>query len=199
MASLAQLKRPIKLINPESMITALPTDAHKLYHDLRAVSFNYATIPGGLQKIMSPAVALRVMPFMWQPDKQQEQDQDEAMAREYSEMLAILHKAKDATRFNKGESAWNGQVQYPLLKLALSSFASVQAQTITNAHILKPFRPEDHDGYGGSVSSAASSRSSLLSDGYASVEPTTSVHKMIDFALLLLPDEPLQAAIDNTL
>ncbi|KAH7140499.1 hypothetical protein B0J13DRAFT_624379 [Dactylonectria estremocensis] len=202
MASLAQLKRPIKLINPEEMITALPNDAHSLYYNLLAVSSKSAIVPSGLQKMMSSVAMLQILPFMWQmDDHQQEQANEGTLAREYSDMLSILREAKDATQFNKGESAWNGQVHYPLLKLALSSFESVQAETITNAHIFKPFRPEDHDGWLGSASSsAASSRSSLLSDDHASAEPaTTSVHKMIDFALLLLPDEPLQAAIDNAL
>ncbi|KPM37983.1 hypothetical protein AK830_g8584 [Neonectria ditissima] len=197
MASLAQLKRPIKLVNPEDMITALPNDAHGLYYNLLAVSSKSAILPNALQKLMNPAVARQVLPFMWQTDDKP-QEQDEVLARGYSDMLDILQEAKDATRYNKGESAWNGQVHYPLLKLALSSFASVKAETITNAHIFKPFRPEDHDGWGGSASSSVASSQSSLGDDHGSVEPT-SVHKMIDFALLLLPDQPLQVAIDTVL
>ncbi|KAM5358463.1 hypothetical protein ACJZ2D_015277 [Fusarium nematophilum] len=34
---LAQLKRPIRVINPEEMTSALPPDGHGLYHDLFAV------------------------------------------------------------------------------------------------------------------------------------------------------------------
>ncbi|KAK7432945.1 hypothetical protein QQZ08_000416 [Neonectria magnoliae] len=125
--------------------------------------------PSGLAKLISPVATLQVLPFMWQTDNEEPADEG-ALAREYAEMLAILAEAKDATRFNKGESAWNGQVHYPLLKLALSSFP------------------------------AASSRTSLLSDDYASAEPApASVHKMIDFALLLLPDAPLQSTINNAL
>ncbi|KAM5343903.1 hypothetical protein ACJ41O_012440 [Fusarium nematophilum] len=140
---------------------------------------------------------------MWQPeDLEQTQTSDDTLEQEHSIMLDILHEAKDAANFNKGESAWNGQVHYPMLKLALSPFSSVRAETITNAQIVKDFRPGAQDSWMGSASSsAASSRSSLVSDDQASsVEPSAvSVHKMVDFALTLLPDDTLKATIDEFL
>ncbi|KAJ0154352.1 Uncharacterized protein HZ326_3273 [Fusarium oxysporum f. sp. albedinis] len=48
--------------------------------------------------------------------------------------------------------------------------------------------------------SAASSRSSLISDNSGTLtEPESSVHKMVNFALALIPEETLQATIDKFL
>ncbi|KAL6364316.1 hypothetical protein LRP88_02235 [Fusarium phalaenopsidis] len=200
-ASLAQLKRPIRVFNPADMMTELPEEDIGLYNELFAVSCKSAILPSGLKEIMGTAGITNagVLPFMWQPEDLGADD--ELLGREHTTMTDILHEAKDATNFNKGESAWNGHVHYPMLKLALSSFSSVKAETITNAQIVKDFQPVTNDDWAtGSVSSsAASSQSSLVSDA-SSVEPVrTSVHKMVDYALLFLPDDDLQSKIDSLL
>lgn len=90
MARLAQLKRPIQLINPEDMIAGLPNDVHSLYYNLFAVSSKSAIVPSGLQKLTSSAALLQILPFMWQTnDNQQEQADDGTLAWEYLEMLSI--------------------------------------------------------------------------------------------------------------
>ncbi|RSL45970.1 hypothetical protein CEP54_014054 [Fusarium duplospermum] len=200
-ASLAQLKRPIRVFNPADMTAELPEEDIGLYNELFAVSCKSAILPSGLKGIMGTAGVTKagVLPFMWQPEDSGAND--ELLGREHAIMSDILHEAKDATNFNKGESAWNGHVHYPMLKLALSSFSSVKAETITNAQIVRDFQPGTHDGWAtGSVSSsAASSQSSLVSDA-SSIEPVkTSVHKMVDYALLFLPDDDLQSRIDALL
>ncbi|KAI8710456.1 hypothetical protein NCS52_01562600 [Fusarium sp. LHS14.1] len=200
-ASLAQLKRPIRVFNPGDMTAELPEEDIGLYNELFAVSCKSAILPSGLKGIMGTAGITKagILPFMWQPEDLGAND--ELLGREHATMADILHEAKDATNFNKGESAWNGHVHYPMLKLALSSFSSVKAETITNAQIVKDFQPGTHDGWatGSASSSAASSQSSLVSDA-SSIEPVkTSVHKMVDYALLFLPDDDLQSRIDALL
>ncbi|KAL6355074.1 hypothetical protein LRP88_11551 [Fusarium phalaenopsidis] len=177
-ASLAQLKRPIRVFNPGDMTTELPKEDIGLYNELLAVSCKYAILPSGLRGIMGTAGITKagILPFMWQPEDSGAND--ELLGREHATMVGILHEAKDATNFNKGESAWNGHVHYPMLKLALSSFSSVKAETITNAQIVKDFQPGTHGGWAtrSVSSSAASSQSSLVSDA-SSIEPVkTSVH-----------------------
>lgn len=190
-ASLAQLKRPIRVFNPEDITTELPEEDIGLYYELFAVSCKSAILPSGLKGIMGPAGVTKagILPFMWQPEDSGVND--ELLGREHATMADILHEAKDATNFNKGESVWNGHVHYPMLKLALSSFSSVKAETITNAQIVKDFHPGTHDGWlTGSVSS---------SDGSSIESVKTSVHKMVDYALLFLPDDDLQSRIDALL
>jgi hypothetical protein len=138
---------------------------------------------------------------MWQENDNPEHDQ--RLAREYASILDILQEAVEAGNMNEGESAWNAQIHYPLLKIALSPFSSIKAKTITSAQIVKDFRPKSKDaGLAGSASSStASSRSSLLSgDTGTWTEPeSSSVHRMVDFAIVLITDEALQGTIDDFL
>jgi hypothetical protein len=137
---------------------------------------------------------------MWQENDDPEQDRQ--LRQQHVQIQDILAEAAEASTMTKGESAWNTQVHYTILKLALSPIASTRAETITNAQIIKDFRPKSQEkGWSSASSSAASSQSSFLSDDTGTwPEPeSSSVHKMVDFALVLIPDDPLEEKIKGFL
>jgi hypothetical protein len=202
-ATLKQLDPPIHVINPPDIEAALPQNAQPLYDELYLIVNKSSILPPNLRRII-PSEAIKrakVLPQMWQENDNPEHDQ--RLAREYASILDILQEAVEAGNMNEGESAWNAQIHYPLLKIALSPFSSIKAKTITSAQIVKDFRPKSKDaGLAGSASSStASSRSSLLSgDTGTWTEPeSSSVHRMVDFAIVLIPDEALQGTIDDFL
>ncbi|KAF9766323.1 hypothetical protein IL306_001290 [Fusarium sp. DS 682] len=202
-ATLKQLDPPINVINPPDMEAALPQKAQPLYDELYLIVNKSSILPPNLKRIISSEAIKRakVLPQMWRGDDDPEYDQ--RLTQEHASILDILKEATEAGNMNEGESAWNAQVHYPLLKLALSPFSSIKARTITSAQIVKDFRPKSNDsGLAGSASSsAASSRSSLLSgDTGTWTEPeSSSVQRMVDFAIVLIPDETLQGTIDDFL
>ncbi|EXK25033.1 hypothetical protein FOMG_18275 [Fusarium oxysporum f. sp. melonis 26406] len=111
---------------------------------------------------------------------------DQRLTQEYASILDILQEAAEAGNMNEGESAWNAQVHYPLLKLALSPFSSIKAKIITSAQIVKDFRPK-------------SKGSDVAGSGTWTEPESSSVHRMVDFAIVLIPDEALQGTIDDCL
>ncbi|KAF4446339.1 hypothetical protein F53441_10010 [Fusarium austroafricanum] len=110
----------------------------------------------------------------------------------------ILAEAADASTMTKVESAWKAQVHYPILKLALSSVPPTRAETITNAQIIKGFRPKSQGrSWSSATSSATLSHASILSNDtgtYTELEPL-SVHKMVDFALVPILNNVLEDKI----
>ncbi|KAM0407367.1 hypothetical protein ACHAPD_012299 [Fusarium lateritium] len=132
----------------------------------------------------------------------QMQSNDRQFRQQHVQIQDILAESAEASTMTKGESAWNTQVQYTILKLALSPIASTRADTVTNAQIIKDFRPKSQEkGWSSASSSAASSQSSFLSDDTGTwPEPeSSSVHKMVDFALVLIPDDTLEEKIKGFL
>jgi hypothetical protein len=157
-------------------------------------------LPLNLERIMDAEERKRakILPFMWQRSGDQEQDQ--WFRQQHANVQDILAEAAEASTMTKGESAWNAQVHYPILKLALSSIPSTRAETIANAQIIKTFRPRSQgQGWSSASSSAASSHASILSDDTGTyTEPeSSSVHKLVDFALVLMPNNALEDKITS--
>ncbi|KAM0229982.1 hypothetical protein ACHAP5_011484 [Fusarium lateritium] len=186
-ASLKLLDPPIHVVNPEDLTSALPDDLAKLYEELYLVINKMAILPANLNRIMDTETLKRakILPYMWQTTD--DRTKDESLRYQHERLKDILHEAAEASTMTKGESAWNAQVHYPILDLALKPIPTVRPETITSAQIIKDFRPISLDQTWSSASSSAAS--SVTS------EQDSSVHKMVDFALVLLPDAPLEAKI----
>lgn len=190
-ASLKLLDPPIYVINPEDLVSALSDDLVKLYDELFMVIHKQAILPPNLKRIPDSDVVGRAktLPYMWQDVD--DETQDELLRHQHERLRDILHEATEASTMTKGESAWNAQVHYPILDMALKPIATVKPETITNAQIVKEFRPISLDQ---TWSSASSSAASSVTSSHIS-EQEASVHKMVDFALVLLPDFTLEAKI----
>ncbi|KAK7212568.1 hypothetical protein V2G26_019746 [Clonostachys chloroleuca] len=96
-------------------------------------------------------------------------------------------------------------VHYPLL-YEFTSFSSVRVEPITSAQIVPAFRPSFSNQSYDEVSSprtgsSFSNTDSILSYGSntspSRMNATKSVHKMVDFALILTPDKDLEALIET--
>ncbi|KAF5703722.1 methyltransferase type 11 [Fusarium mundagurra] len=198
-ASLMKLNPPIHVIQTQGLLV-IPKSIRGLYTELFRIAKQASILPPNIKRIMtSEAVEnLMILPHNWEQDDDPENDA--RIEKEHALILDILEEAEEAQTLMKGESAWNAQVHYPILKLAFSQFPSLRPETITSAQIVKDFRPRSNSLSSSASSSAASSRSSLLSgDSGTWTEPESSVHKMVDFALALIPDDTLQVTIDNFL
>ncbi|KAF4952804.1 hypothetical protein FGADI_6465 [Fusarium gaditjirri] len=198
-ASLMKLNPPIHVIQTPGL-SVIPKSIRSLYTQLYSISQQASILPPNIKRIMTPEAIedMMVLPHNWKQDENIESDT--WIRREYELIIDILEEAKEAQRLQKGESAWNAQIHYPILKLAFSQFPSLRPETITSAQIIKEFRPRSNSVSSSASSSAASSRSSLISgDSGTWTEPEFSVHKMVDFALTLIPDDTLQATIDEFL
>ncbi|KAF5988536.1 hypothetical protein FBULB1_1412 [Fusarium bulbicola] len=91
----------------------------------------------------------------------------------YNELTTIRNIVADSTDFikwNRSEAAWNDHIHGPTLRLAMSTIAGVCAENITTASIDKDFLP-------------------------AWKGEETDIGKMIDYTLLLRPDEQLSTDI----
>ncbi|KAL6912489.1 hypothetical protein FSST1_010249 [Fusarium sambucinum] len=191
-ASLLTLDPPIHIVQTTTGLSAVPKCIRGLYREIH--STNAGFLPLGLKQIMTEDEMddLVISPHMWMREEEEGIPYDQKIKNEHRIILDILEEAAEASRLAKGESAWNAQVHYPLLKLAFSDFPSLRPETITNAQIVKDFRPRSN-----SIPNSSASSSSLLSDSSQWTEPvSSSAHKMVDFALALIPDAELQTKID---
>ncbi|GKU08814.1 unnamed protein product [Fusarium langsethiae] len=198
-ASLKQLDPPIHVINPPDLESALPVETQPLYNELYMVIKEQAILPPNLKRIMDAEALNRakILPYMWQENDDPEQDHD--LRYEHARIKKILAEAAESSTMTKAEAAWNTHIHCPVLDIALDPIPSTKAENITTAQIFRDFRPRSHEqAWSSASSSAASSHSSIRSDDtgtWTEPEPS-SVHKMVDFALVLKPDDALESKIN---
>lgn len=120
----------------------------------------------------------------------------------HEKLLEIINLSRESRVLNRSEAAWNTMVHYPLLVQLTSHASSIRVEPITSAQIDPAFRPLanlDNSNAGSSSSAASvSSRNSTSewgTDASSSKQGTQAVHKMVDFALVLLPDDDLEAGM----
>lgn len=120
----------------------------------------------------------------------------------------LVDESIDCANQHRSEAAWNAMVHYPALRFLLAEFPSVSVELTTSCQIAKAFRPcwreiaaaaDDDDASTLSLGSTVSGASSVTGGGTRGGAASTSVRKMVDLTLVLLPDGPLAAAIDGFL
>lgn len=128
------------------------------------------------------------------------------LANELDEALCILGFSLDCQRENRAEAAWNAYVHLRVLQLALKRNTTVRECHVTAARVAPAFQPRDQallaqrSSSSASVSSDASQADtpSAAGDsvGKAAKGSGATVHKMVDFALVLsLADNPFAAKV----
>lgn len=195
------------------MGAALPSDVQDLYDALVMAEHGEGILPPTLADI--PGMNLRdIRPYMWQQaDKATNtrstgtgaQPSDRSVADKHRRILEIVKLSNESSDLHRSEAAWNTMVHYPLL-YELTSFSSVRVEPITSAQIDPAFRPsfpsQPYDDASSQKTGSSFSNMGSMS-GYDSNAPssrrnaTKSVHKMVDFALILAPDEDLEALIET--
>lgn len=137
-------------------------------------------------------------PFMWQPAHATEDDAGVSLARAKStheRMLEIINDSRECEQWCRSEAAWNTIVHYPLLRLFTSPTASVTVEPITSAQIAPAFRPTFTNAADDAESIPSMSSVDSTNDNDSPTRKAVSIHKMVDFALVLSPDTELETAI----
>ncbi|RSL83940.1 hypothetical protein CDV31_016768 [Fusarium ambrosium] len=191
-AKLLDLAVPVRFMKEPDPESALPEDAQPLFKALSAVENKEGIIPEGLR---AHPDFRRVRGHMWRPCTK---DEDEAaLLANYATLRNILDCSTRSANRKRCEASWNNLVHTPLLLHTLSSFAHLEVEPIPSARIMPAFRPLTKTGDAASVSSASSA--SGQDPGTPKTTAAVGVHKMVDYAVVLLPDADLESAIDTFL
>ncbi|GKU11433.1 methyltransferase type 11 [Fusarium langsethiae] len=205
---LLRLDRPVKFKKEMDMRAALPADAQGLYDALVMAEHCEGILPAALKDV--PGVNLKdVRPYMWQPVAKAAnandagiiiQSSDRSVVEKHSRLLEIIRRSNKSSDRHRSEAAWNSHVHCQILH-ELAESSSVIVEDITSARIVPAFRPSISDELPNDFSSQTSfsttgTASSYNSNTSPSRTNSRSVHKMVDFALVLEPDEDLEAVIE---
>lgn len=200
-ASLLSLVRPVRFTKASDLESVLPDNAQKLFEVLSAVEAKVEILPATLRG-SSEFGAARIRDFMWKSHEDQPFD-CETISANHARFRDVVNDSIASSNLHRSEAAWNNLVHTPLLRHATSHFDFLQVEPITSARIMPAFRPLSKAG-DQSLSSSISSASSMSEQDLGTPQTrsgtvASSVHKMVDFALVLQPKEGLQNLIDTFL
>uniref|UniRef100_A0A0D2YD75 PD-(D/E)XK nuclease-like domain-containing protein n=1 Tax=Fusarium oxysporum (strain Fo5176) TaxID=660025 RepID=A0A0D2YD75_FUSOF len=190
---------PVRFTPEKNLRAALPSDAHDLYDALVTAEYCEAILPAALKDV--PGLELPdTRPYMWQQaDKTTDNRTNISIVDKNSRFQEIIERSNESSKLRRSEAAWNSHVHWHILS-QLAETSSVRVEDITSARIVPRFRPcftasDDFPDETGSSSTGSYSTNSNTSA--SRVNTAKSVHKMVDFALVLEPDQDLAAIIER--
>ncbi|EWZ78426.1 hypothetical protein FOXG_14259 [Fusarium oxysporum f. sp. lycopersici 4287] len=196
---LLRLDYPVRFTPEKNLRAALPSDAHDLYDALVTAEYCEAILPAALKDV--PGLELPdTRPYMWQQaDKTTDNRTNISIVDKNSRFQEIIERSNESSKLRRSEAAWNSHVHWHILS-QLAETSSVRVEDITSARIVPRFRPcftasDDFPDETGSSSTGSYSTNSNTSA--SRVNTAKSVHKMVDFALVLEPDQDLAAIIER--
>ncbi|EGX87662.1 hypothetical protein CCM_09623 [Cordyceps militaris CM01] len=200
--SLLDLAIPVRFTNPRVLEDVLPSDAQSLSQSLSIVAGKESILPAALQH-HGDFKSSRYRPFMWAPPVVgATPDSYQTAVKNHEQLQDITEESTTSLALSRSEAAWNCRVHGPFLKFALRHADGIDFEPITSAQVLSSFRPKfkskDVATSTTSSASAASSHDSAPLQNWPTA-PASSVHKMVDFALVLKPDESLETLISDFL
>ncbi|OAA46413.1 hypothetical protein ISF_09546 [Cordyceps fumosorosea ARSEF 2679] len=208
--SLLGLAVPIQFIKKQTLVAAVPDDVRPLLEALSAVEAGEALLPAALRSHPDFQNDPRIRRHTWSDETQPAS----AAAAEYAAALhnheqlrRIVGKSIASANKHRSEAGWNNLVHTPLLEHATLHMPHLEVEPITSAQIMPAFRPLLISGEQvplpssetSAAGSSVSGRSGLATSIRRGAAMTTSVHKMVDYALVLRPSDALQALIDRFL
>ncbi|KAG7408807.1 hypothetical protein Forpe1208_v012087 [Fusarium oxysporum f. sp. rapae] len=196
-SDLHRLNHPIRFSMESDLRKALPSDAHDLYDALQEVQWGSEILPHALKD--RPNVEIpNARRAMWQPaDETLGENAVKSLVEKHSRFEDIVRRTKQSTEWGRSEAAWNSHIHYPILHM-LAETPSVMPEDITSARIVPRFRPcfiTVDDDVESATSTSSHNTSATSNTSVSRAHTTKSVHKMVDFALALEPDEQLAAII----
>ncbi|CAG9936445.1 unnamed protein product [Clonostachys rosea f. rosea IK726] len=152
----------------------------------------------------------RIREYMWKTTQVPGQagvENEATLLENHAHLRGIVDDSIASSNLHRSEAAWNCLVHTPVLRRAISRFASLEVEPISSAQILPAFRPLSRTGDqtpsrppNASVSDASSvSGLGLGTPNTRLSAATLSVHNMVDFAVVLRPKEELQNLIGTFL
>ncbi|KAM3504578.1 hypothetical protein MY11210_008297 [Beauveria gryllotalpidicola] len=198
----------VSFSNPRVLECVLPSDAQRLSESLSVVAGKEGILPAALRHHADFAGS-RVRPFMWAPaGVGVTPDEYQTVLKNHEQLQDITYESTTSFALSRSEAAWNCRVHGPFLKFALRQADGIDFEPITSAQIISSFRPmfKSNDGAASAASTASSASSVSAASGHDSTPsqnrpsaPASFAHKMVDFALVLKPDESLQTLISDFL
>ncbi|KAF7549734.1 hypothetical protein G7046_g8246 [Stylonectria norvegica] len=206
--SLLNLMRPVRVSKESDLGSVLPSSTQRLYETLSAIGGKENILPVALRE-HADFKNIRTRPYMWEAAEEHHQitPEDKAvLLNNHARLRGIVNDSISSSNLYRSEAAWNSLVHIPLLRQTTSAFPFVDVEPITSAHIMPAFRPRSSLNASDRTASQRSNTSSS-SASFRDLEtlPTrasaiaSSVHKMVDFALVLRPNEALQSLIEGFL
>ncbi|KAI5455743.1 hypothetical protein BGZ63DRAFT_397869 [Mariannaea sp. PMI_226] len=196
---LLRLDYPVRFTTEKNLRAALPSDAHDLYDALVTAEYCEAILPAALKDV--PGLELPdSRPYMWQKaDKTTDNRTNISTVDRNSRFQEIIERSIESSKLRRSEAAWNSQVHWQILS-QLAETSSIRVEDITSARIVPRFRPcftasDEYPDEAGSSSTGSYSTNSNTSP--SRVNTAKLVHKMVDFALVLEPDQDLAAIIER--
>lgn len=184
-SDLLRLDYPVRFMPVENIKAQLPPDAHDLYDALISAEYCEAILPLALKDVVDLP---DTRPYMWNAVT----DDKDTATEKHSRFRKIVELSNESSQLRRSEAAWNSHVHMPLLT-SLAETPSVGIEDITSARIVTRFRPSFTD----NIPDEASSTGSYSTNSNASRPTAKSVHKMVDFALVLRPDATLAGMIER--
>ncbi|KAF4964067.1 hypothetical protein FSARC_7969 [Fusarium sarcochroum] len=196
-ASLLNLERPVRFVKVDSLKKSLGREIHTLLQELAAASNCEGIFPAAL-RTCPDFDDEDIRPFMWQPanpSSEPGQENDPEAHNEYAHLQDFKNRSLDSSNRGRSEAAWNCRVHDPLLYHLTSTLPFIDVEPITSARIETSFRPPLQNPSGRGNASGDVFETSPTK----TIPAASSVHKMVDFALVLQPDEELQCLVDQFL
>ncbi|KID94872.1 Methyltransferase type 11, partial [Metarhizium majus ARSEF 297] len=191
-ASLLGLERPVDV--KKASANQLPADIRQLYEELFAVSNKEGILPQALKD--SRYFDEETRPFMWESDEVPSSLGSENAEKLHKNIKKLVAKAIESANIRRSEAAFNTMVHFPFLELLLEDISSVGVEVVSSAQIAKVLRPPwkettFNDETSSTISSVSSTGTGCVAQSF--------VHNMVDYALVLHPDNELSALIDKFL
>ncbi|OAA65108.1 hypothetical protein LEL_10555 [Akanthomyces lecanii RCEF 1005] len=213
--NLANLAVPVYFTKKQALGAALPEDAQTLLRALSMVQARVQLLPAVLRSHPDFSNDELIHAHMWSDGGSPEMcsaEKHEAALRSHEELRRIVDKSVASSNKRRSESSWNNLVHTPLLEHATRAMPFLVVEPIMSAHIMPEFRPLLASGEQLPSSSASSATGGSSVSGHsgggaatpvrrqpAATTISTSVHKMVDYALALQPSDTLRPLIDEFL
>ncbi|KAK8148508.1 hypothetical protein G3M48_009962 [Beauveria asiatica] len=191
MASLRGLGVPVYFTQPAPGV--MPADTMELREALSAVEAKEALLPAVLRSHPDFQGDERIRRQTWLSDDDTCSAADrDAVLQNHGRLRDIVDESRESADVQRSEAAWNSHVHSNLLKHVTRHTQHLKFEDITSARIIPAFRPRLSSG------KQASSAASNTSGCGPTAALITSVHKMVDFALVM--QEPWEnQSINQTL
>ncbi|KAM3500308.1 hypothetical protein MY10362_006504 [Beauveria mimosiformis] len=184
---------------------AVPDDAQALVQALAAIEAGEALLPAVLRSHPDFQNDPRIRRHTWFDDTQlaSAATADYAAALyNHKQLRRIVEKSIASANKYRSEAGWNNLVHTPMLEHAMLHVPHLEVEPIPSAQIMPAFRPLLASGEQvplPSSETSVSGRSGPATPARRSAAITTSVQKMVDYALVLRPSDALQSLIDRFL
>ncbi|EGX88126.1 hypothetical protein CCM_09262 [Cordyceps militaris CM01] len=202
--SLLSLAVPIEFIKPRPLAAAVPNDAYKLMEALSAIVAGETLLPAVLRSHPDFQNDPQIRRHAWRDETQPASAaaaaaEHTAALQNHEHLCRLVDESLASANRHRSEAGWNNLVHTPLLQHATQNISHLEVEPIMSAQILPACRPLLASGKRVPLPSSEASTAGSSASGRSFAPIATSVHKMVDYALVLRPSDTLQTLINEFL